>query len=161
MDDVAFYTARCEYPRKRCIYTEVMYLQCCSVVTWPRPREAAAISTHVPYTPYNHAPLYSILLLGTTIVGCVCFAVTCPLHFWQNDRGLLRAPAVSSGWNGYRNRSQHRKLTLEKKSLPTLLPGLEPATFRSWVRRCITELSPLLLNNYHMHIQLSSAHYCN
>ena len=65
----------------------------------------------------------------------VCLAVTCHLHFWQNDRDLLRATAVTRGWNGYRNKSQHRKLTLEKKILPPLLPGLEPGTFRSRVRR--------------------------
>ena len=39
-------------------------------------------------------------------------AVTCHLRFWQNDRGLLRATAVTWGWNGYRNKSQHRKSTL-------------------------------------------------
>ena len=38
-------------------------------------------------------------------------------------------------WNGYRNKSQHRKLTLEKKIRPPLLQGLEPATFQSRVRR--------------------------
>ena len=32
-----------------------------------------------------------------------CLAVTCHLHFWQNDRGLLRATAVTRGWNGYRS----------------------------------------------------------
>ena len=47
----------------------------------------------------------------------VCLAVTCHLHFWQNDRDLLHAAAVTRGWNGYRNKSQHRKLTLEKKIL--------------------------------------------
>ena len=44
------------------------------------------------------------------------------------------------------NRSQRTKLTLEKKILPPLLPGIEPATFRLRVRRC-TEWSipkPLL-----------------
>ena len=46
-----------------------------------------------------------------------CLAVTCHLHFWQNDRGLLRATALTRGWNGYRNKSQHRKLTLEKNLL--------------------------------------------
>ena len=60
-----------------------------------------------------------------------CLAVTCHLHFWQNDRDLLRATAVTMGWNGYRNKSQHRKLTLEKKIIPPLLQGLEPATFQS------------------------------
>ena len=64
-----------------------------------------------------------------------CLAVTCHLRFWQDDRGLLRATAVTRGWNGYRNKSQHRKLTLEKKILPPLQQGFEPATFRSRVRR--------------------------
>ena len=63
-----------------------------------------------------------------------CLAVTCHLHFWQNDRDLLRATAVTWGWNEYRNKSQHRKLTLERKRLPPLLPELEPGTFRSRVR---------------------------
>ena len=65
----------------------------------------------------------------------VCLAVTCHLHLWQNDGGLLRATAVTRGWNGYRNKSQHRKLTLEKKIVPPLQQGFEPATFRSRVRR--------------------------
>ena len=46
-----------------------------------------------------------------------CLAVTCHLHFWQNDGDLLHATAVTRGWNGYRNKSQHRKLTLEKNLL--------------------------------------------
>ena len=62
-------------------------------------------------------------------------AVTCHLHFWQNDRDLLRAAAVTRGWNGYRKKSQHRKLTLEKKILSPLLQGFEPETFQSRVRR--------------------------
>ena len=33
-----------------------------------------------------------------------CLAVTCHLHLWRNDRGLLRATAVTRGWNGYRNK---------------------------------------------------------
>ena len=32
-----------------------------------------------------------------------CLAVTCHLHFWQNDRDFLRATVVTRGWNGYRN----------------------------------------------------------
>ena len=65
----------------------------------------------------------------------VCLAVTCHLHFWQNDRDLLHAAVVTRGWNGYWNKSQHRKLTPEKKILLLLLPGLEPGTFRSWAWR--------------------------
>ena len=61
-------------------------------------------------------------------------AVTCHLHFWQNDRDFLRATVVTRGWNGYRNKSQHRKSTLEKKILPPFQQGFEPATFQSRVR---------------------------
>ena len=50
-----------------------------------------------------------------------CLAVTCYLHFWQNDQDLLYATAITQGWNGYQNKSQHRKLTLGKKILPPLL----------------------------------------
>ena len=63
-----------------------------------------------------------------------CLAVTCHLHFWQNDRDFFRATVVTRGWNGYRNKSQHRKSTLEKKILPPFQQGFEPATFQSRVR---------------------------
>ena len=63
----------------------------------------------------------------------MCLAVTCHLHFWQNDWDLLRATAVTQGWNGYRNKSQHRRLTMEKKIILPLLPRLEPGTFQSRV----------------------------
>ena len=66
-----------------------------------------------------------------------------PVHFYQNDRDLLRATAVTRGCNGYRNKSQYTKLTTKKKILPPLLPGLEPETFRSRFRRSTIELSPL------------------
>ena len=56
--------------------------------------------------------------------------VTCYLHFWQNDQHLLHATAVTGGWNWYRNKSQYRKLTLEKKILVLLLPGLKHKTFQ-------------------------------
>ena len=54
----------------------------------------------------------------------VCLAVTCHLHFWQNDQDLL-----TWVWHRYQNKSQHRKLTLEKKILPPLMPGLKPRPF--------------------------------
>ena len=40
-----------------------------------------------------------------------CLAVTCHLHFWQNNRDLLCDTAVTWGWKRY-NKSQHRKLWL-------------------------------------------------
>ena len=44
-----------------------------------------------------------------------CLAVTCHLHFWQDDRDLLRATAETARWNGYQSKSQHKRLTMEKK----------------------------------------------
>ena len=70
-----------------------------------------------------------------------CLAVTCHLHFWQNDRDFLRATAVTRGWNGYRNKSQHRKSTLEKKILPPFQQGFEPATFQLRVQSLWTSIS--------------------
>ena len=76
----------------------------------------------------------------------VCLAVTCHLHFWQIDRDLLRATAVTWGLDGYRNKSQYRKLTLEKKILPPFLQGFEPVTFQS--STLTTELSPPHCRNW-------------
>ena len=74
-----------------------------------------------------------------------CLGVTCRLHFWQNDRSLLRATAVTRGWNGHRIRVRHTKLTLEKKILPPLLPGFELATFRSRVWHSYQQAIPALI----------------
>ena len=72
--------------------------------------------------------------IKSTYVRCKrVLAVTCHLHFWQNDRDFLRATVVTRGWNGYRNKSQHRKSTLENKILPPFQQGFEPATFQSRV----------------------------
>ena len=54
-------------------------------------------------------------LRGSRVYACL--GVTCHLHFWQNDRGLLRDTAVNTGVERTPNKSQHRKL-------PPLLPGI-------------------------------------
>ena len=109
-----------EYPLK--------WLQCCLTVKWLVPHETAAILAHVLCTPYSHTPVYSVTLFEATYICSmhVCLIVPCHLHFWQDDQDLLCATAVMWGWNGYRNKSQHRKLTLEKKILLLLLPGQSP-----------------------------------
>ena len=56
-------------------------------------------------------------LLDSEARACV-FSSASHLHFWQNDRDLLRATAVTRGWNGYRYASQHRKLTMWNKIIP-------------------------------------------
>ena len=63
--------------------------------------------------------------------GYVCLAVTCHLHFWQNDWDLLCATTVNRGWNRYWNES-----TQKIDPWRTLLLGFEPRTFRSRVWCC-------------------------
>ena len=41
----------------------------------------------------------SLWLYGSRVYAC--WGVTCHLHFWQNDRDLLCATAVTQGWNGH------------------------------------------------------------
>ena len=45
-----------------------------------------------------------------------CLAVTCPLHFWQNDGDLLCATVVTRTCNGYWDKSQHRNLPWRRKT---------------------------------------------
>ena len=116
------------------ISTEVVYLHF-TAMAWLVPHETAAISAQLLCTPYNHAPCHFMQSHIRKVYTCL--AVTCHLCFCQNDWDLLRATVVTQGWNGYQNKtqSQHRKLTLEKKILPSLLWGFEPTTFQSRVQR--------------------------
>ena len=67
------------------------------------PSEVADVSAHVLYTPYNRAPVYMqcYFVQSHMLRVHVCLALTCHLHFWQNDGDLLRASAVTQGWNGH------------------------------------------------------------
>ena len=95
-----------------------------TALAWLVPHETAAILAQVLCTPYNQAPCHFMQSHICNVY--VCLAVTCHLHFWQNDWDLLCTAAVTRRWNGYRNKSQHRKSTLEKKILPPLQQGFEP-----------------------------------
>ena len=75
----------------------------------------------------------------------MCLAVTCHLHFWQNDRDILRATAVTQGWNGYRNKSKEQKLTLEKKFLQRSCRDSNPGPFGHETDALTTKLPPLPL----------------
>ena len=67
----------------------MVYLQCwhgwCHMKLLP--------SWSVLCTPYNHAPCHFMQSHIRKVY--VCLAVTCYLHLWQNDQGLLRATAVN------------------------------------------------------------------
>ena len=73
----------------------------------------------------------------------MCLPVTYHLKFWQNDRSLLLATGVTREWNGYRNQSQHKKLTLEKKILQPLLRDSNPGPSDQESGALTTELSLL------------------
>ena len=78
-----------------------------------------------------------------------CLAVICHLHFWQNDRDLLRATAVTRG------RTDTEISVSTESRLPPLQQGFEPATFQSWVRRSNHWAIPLLI------ISMNWTHTCD
>ena len=112
---------------------------CLSGATW-----ALSISAHVLCTPYNHAAVLLCHFIRSHIGRVhVCLAVTWHLSFWQNDLDLLHATAVTWGWDGHRNKSQHRKLTLDKKISRLSCRELNPWPFDDESRALTTELYPL------------------
>ena len=117
----------------------MVYLQRHLVVAWLLPRETAAVSTHVLCTPKNHAPYITVSLHSKPHA---CLAVTCRLHFWQNDRYLLRTAAVTRGWNGYQNKSQHRKLAVDNFSSAAPAGTRTRDLLITSPALCTTELSP-------------------
>ena len=102
--------------------------QLCGTIlcSWLMKCETAAVSAYVMCTSCNHAPDYSHFI----------WSHICSMHVWD----LFHALVVTGGWNRCWNKSQHRKLALEKK---ILLLGFEPMTFWSWVWHSVIELSPL------------------
>ena len=65
-----------------------------TALAWLVPHETAAVSAQVLCTPYNDAPYH---FMQSHIRKVYAFlAATCHLHFWQNDRDLLRATAVGN-----------------------------------------------------------------
>ena len=75
--------------------------------------------------------------VGSRVYACV--DVTCHLHFWQNDQGLLRAAAVTRGWNGHRI-TAHKVNSAEEnvpvasagirtRNLSIMSPGLLPTSY--------------------------------
>ena len=57
------------------------------VVAWLVPRETAAASAHVLYTPYSHKPVYGVTSFKDTSVGCMCVSCNLP-------------PALLAEWPG-------------------------------------------------------------
>ena len=66
-----------------------------TMLAWLVLHETAAISAHSMYTIQ---PCTMSLHAKHIHKVHVYLAVTCHLHFWQYDRGLLHATAVTQGW---------------------------------------------------------------
>ena len=83
------------------ISTEVVYLQrwhgWCHVKLQPSLRKSCV----------HHTAMLHVTSCKATVRNGVC-VFSCHLHFWQNDRDLLRATAVTRGWNGYWNESAQK-----------------------------------------------------
>ena len=71
-----------------------------------------------------------------------CLAVTCHLHFWQNDQDLVCVTAVTLGLIGYCNKESAQILTLEKKILLLLLKDSNLESFDHKSSALTTELPP-------------------
>ena len=67
-----------------------------TAVAWLVPHETSAVSAQVLCTPYSHGPCHFMQSHIRKVYACL--AVTCHLHFWQNDRDPVRATAVTRGW---------------------------------------------------------------
>ena len=102
------------------ISTIVVYLL--TVLIWLVLLETAAISAcSVCITQYNHAPCH--FRQSHICKVHACLTTTCHMHVWQNECDVLRATAVTWGWNGYQNKSRHKKLTQEEENSPATPAG--------------------------------------
>ena len=53
----------------------------------------------------------------------VCLGVTCHLQFWENDRDLSRATAVTRGWNAYQKYELAKKVHPGEETSPVMPVG--------------------------------------
>ena len=67
------------------------------IVTWLVSRETAAISAYFLCTPYNHAPIYSVIQTHIRRV-LVCLAVTFHMHFWKTDQIFYVSMLLDVTW---------------------------------------------------------------
>ena len=113
-----------------------------TALAWLVPHETAAVSAQVLCTPYNHAPCYFMQSHIRKVYACL--AVTCHLHFWQNDRELLRATAVTRGGTDSEIRVSTESRIWRMKFSRLFCRDSNPRPFSHDSGALTTELSPLL-----------------
>ena len=72
----------------------VVYSRCCLVVIWLVPPETAVVLVHSLYTIQPGTASHHFMH-GRMHRVHECLALTCHLHFWQNDQDLLCATGVT------------------------------------------------------------------
>ena len=90
-------------------------------------------------TVCQHSGIVSPLRLRW-VTGLCVFSCNLPSALLAEWPGSFTCQCGNPGVERTQNKSQHKKLTLEKKILPLFLPGIELATFRSRVRRSNNKL---------------------
>ena len=81
--------------------------------------------------------------------GACVFRCNLPPALLAEWPGSFTCYCITRRWNGYRSKSQHKRLTQEKKILPPLQQGFEPTTFQSRVRRSNHWAAPAPLRQQH------------
>ena len=125
----SFNSAFFEYPPKWCTYSAGM-----AGATWNCSRLGANC------TPYNHAPCH---FMQSHIRNGVCvFSCNLPPALLAEWPGPFMCYCGDTWVNGYRNKSQHRKSTLEKKFSYRSSRDSNPRPFNHESGALTTELSP-------------------
>ena len=114
-----------------CVHTLLMMLSPVHFTTWIwrwlKPWENKSLCCVLTSFPLFHSWRF-------VLVFCSCLSLFYSIILHSQADSLICTTAVIWGWNRYWNKSQHRKLILEKKILLPLLPGLEARTFQSQVQ---------------------------
>ena len=129
------FIVRFECPPKWCTYSAVCLLHIwCHVKLLP--------SRSVLCTPYNHAPCH-VSSCKATYVGChSTFGRITGIIFIY----FYCAIAVTRGWNGYRNKSQHKNVGPREENSPCRDSNPRPFDHESGV--LTTVLSPLPISSF-------------
>ena len=91
----------------------------------------------------HHTTMHHVTSCKATYVTvCACLAVTCHLHFWQNDRDLLRATAVTQGWMDTEIRVSTESRPWRRKFSRRSYRDLNPGPFSLESGALTTELFP-------------------
>ena len=90
----------------------------------------------------HNTTMHHVTSCKATYVMCVCLAVTCHLHFWQNDRDFLRATVVTRGGTDTEIRVSTESRPWRRKFSRRSSRDSNPRPFNHESGVLTTELSP-------------------